>query len=193
MGRAEQAFWKRRFSTIKGIRAVGRRDLSAENNRLQYAEAAALFRKMVANDLPVGQRRSALDLGYGMGHYAALCRSLGFKSYVGLDFAGRKPPELGKEFVFRHQDIGQSFDLGRKFSLVMAIDVIYHVLCDEEFDVAIENMRRHASGVIYVTGLFQDLTIAHCRHREPGRFARLGRLVDIQPWRDNKIARFVAT
>lgn len=190
MGQNEQRFWKRRFEKIGGIRAVGRRDFSVATNRRQYAEAAEVFSDMVKKDLPMAQRREVLDLGSGLGHYAHLCKKLGFASYVGLDFASKAKPKLGLGYAFRHQDIGESFDLGRRFDLVLAIDVIYHLLTEEEFDTCLDNMRKHARRWIYVTGLFDGFHVAHCWHRKLGRFESLGRFVDMRPWRDNKIVRF---
>ena len=188
----DHKFWKSRFAAEGlGIRTVGRHDRSVEQNKSDYAIAAECFKTYVKTDIVESDRKSALELGYGLGHYAKLCHSLGFVNYVGLDFAAPPGPPLGANYVYRQGDVGEHFDLGRTFDLVMAIDVLFHITDDLRFEVALENIRRHASGVIYVTGIPEDRRIAaHVVHRELDRFRSLGTLIGVSHWRDTSIMRF---
>lgn len=186
---SDQKYWHKRFAGNVDICTVGCRDRSAAQNEKEYKAAAELFKSCVASDLP--KRSSVLDLGYGLGHYAKLCHVLGFTDYVGIDFAAPPGPPLGPSYVYRQGDIGQRFDLGRKFDLVLAIDVLFHVTDSTRFETALDNIRRHASGVMYVTGIPKDRRIAaHVVHRDVDRFQRLGDLIAIAPWRDTSIMRF---
>lgn len=186
---SDQKYWLKRFAGNVDIRTVGCRDRSAGQNEKDYATAADLFKRCVASDLP--KRSSILDLGYGLGHYAKLCHALGFTDYVGIDFAAPPGPPLGSSYVYRQGDVGQRFDLGRKFDLVIAIDVLFHITDDARFETALDNIRRHASGVMYVTGIPHDRRIAaHVVHRDVDRFQTLGELIAIEPWRDTSIMRF---
>lgn len=188
----DHEFWQARFAAEgSGIRKVGRRDRSVAQNEHDYAIAAEDFKNYVKTDLAESDRKSVLELGYGLGHYAKLCHALGFVDYTGLDFAAPPGPPLGPRYVYRNGDVGEPFDLGRTFDLVMVIDVLFHVTDDLRFEVALENIRRHASGVIYVTGIPNDHRIAaHVVHRDLGRFRSLGRLIAVTPWRDTAIMRF---
>lgn len=190
VGQAEHRFWRRRFGTIPGLRAVGHSGRSEARNRIDYERAGQLFLGLIREDFPDVARCGALEFGFGLGHYSRLCKQAGFQRYVGLDFASPARPSLGDGFRFVAQDVGEPFDLGERFDFVFAIDVIYHVLSDTEFESALDNLRLHATRRIYVTGLFETLHVRHCFHRPLERFERLGKLIDVQPWRDNKIARF---
>lgn len=195
MSRKQQLFWEDRFKKLPGIRAVGRRDRTVQINRQQYAEAATVFRELVKDDFPArADRHSVLDVGYGLGHYAKLCHKFGFASYTGVDFAAPPLPAIDENYHGLKVDFGRTVDLQTKFDLVIAIDVIYHVVDPEEFETFLDNMRKHARRRIYVTGLFREMLptqkMTHCWHRPIEEFARLGRLIDVRPWRDNQIARF---
>lgn len=187
---SDQKFWQNRFSRGADIRTVGRCDQSVDQNETDYATAADRFRRFVETDLG-NKRGSVLDLGYGFGHYAKLCHELGFQEYVGVDFAAPHGPPLGSRYIYQQGDIGTSFDLGRSFDLVIAIDVLFHITDDLRFETALDNIHRHASGVVYVTGIPENKRIAaHVIHRDIDRFHRLGSLIAISDWRDTSIMRF---
>lgn len=192
MSEQQQGFWVDRFKRVPGIRAVGHHKRSAAHNQTEYEKAADLFLQLVGEDLPeVEQRVSVLDVGFGLGHYARLCKEAGFQSYVGVDFASPPLPDLGPSYREVRGDFGKPLDLDQKFDLVLAIDVLYHITDRAEFDVAIENLRKHARHRIYVTGLMEERKgHSHCYNRGLDDLSRLGELIDVQPWRDNKIARF---
>jgi len=194
-GLDEKKFWGDRYEeTGTSILTVGRRDASVARNNEEYAKALWQFRGMVRKDFPDPAAISVLDVGFGLGHYAKALAQLGVKEYVGIDFASSAaPPELlERGFEFRHGvDASQpGLDLGRTFDLVVVIDVMFHIVEEARFARAVENLKRHASGLLYITGLFQDRQLApHVRHRSPPRF-RMGEPVSLDKWRDNKIARF---
>ena len=189
-------YWQKRYASIKDLRVVGHAGKTTEANEREYASAGARFLELVAGDvapLPSGAA-SVLDIGYGLGHYARLCRLAGFHSYVGLDLAAPPGPSLGPDYTYRKADIGAPLELGRKFDLVLLIDVLFHVTDDARFAQTLSNVARHAAGMVYVTGLFRDdvKTAPHVVHRSLDRIRRaLGdaELVDMEPWRDTQIAR----
>lgn len=189
---SDQKFWQKRFSGGVDIRTVGRCDQSVMQNEKDYATAAEHFKHLVATDL-IGRRGGVLDLGYGLGHYAKLCHEIGFSDYAGIDFVAPPGPPLGSGYSYRQGDIGQRFDLGRSFDLVLAIDVLFHITDEPRFEAALDNISRHCSGVAYVTGITHDRRIApHVIHRSLDRFRRLGKLIEVSPWRDTAVMRFRA-
>lgn len=187
----DKKFWTNRYGKVRDIRVVGFLQKTATQNEREYAEAAKLFKNYVNADLPPAQRGSVLEIGYGLGHYARLCKELGFKSYTGIDFAAPPGPPLGRGYTYQKGDAGEPFDLRRKFDLVMAIDILFHITDEPRFEQALTNIKRHASRVIYVTGRTKPQRIAaHVLHRGGERFSRLGKLITVSPWRDTAISRY---
>lgn len=188
----DRGYWKDRYKTVRDVRVVGHRSWSVADNERHYAALQKQFRVALDKDLPRVHRESVLELGYGLGHYARVCRDGGFRSYFGVDFAAPPGPDLAPvRFEYRQQDVGVAFDLGRRFDLVTAIDVLYHVTDEARFEVALDNIVRHASRFVYVTGLFRDVRPApHVVHRPLARFSKLGVVIEVKPWRDTMLARF---
>ncbi|MCK6548978.1 hypothetical protein L6R52_24245 [Myxococcota bacterium] len=135
-----------------------------------------------------------LEVGYGRGYDARLLHELGVRRYVGIDFVAPRPDNLPDELETKTLSFAERQDLGRTFPLVLVLDVAFHVVDDEEFHVFVDNVARHASKRVYLTGLFRDARIApHVRHRPLSAFASLGRALDIHPWRDTMLVRFERT
>jgi hypothetical protein len=188
---ADERFWKERHARLKDIRAVGLATRSVADNERDYVRQRAELQRYLDADLPRMRRDSALELGYGQGHWSRFCKDAGFARYVGLDFAAPRGPDLGSNYAYQRADVGARFDLKRRFDLVLAIDVLFHVTDEARFEIALDNIRRHAGGIIYVTGRMRDEKLAaHVIHRSLDRFRSLGRLISIHPWRDTAIARF---
>lgn len=188
----DERFWSDRFTKWKDIRAVTFANKTVAANHATYVAAAVQLRKYTTTDLP-GKRSSVLEIGYGLGHYTRVCKDVGFETYVGIDFAAPPGPDLGPQYRYLRHDIGLRLDLGRKFELVTAIDVLFHITDEARFEAALDNLQKHASKFIYVTGLMRDKRFKNAPQvvcRDLSRFKRLGRLVRLKPWRDNSIACF---
>lgn len=188
----DERFWTNRFAKLKDIRAVTYANKTIAANHAAYVDAATQLRNYIMADLPA-KRSSVLEIGYGLGHYTQVCKDVGFESYVGIDFAAPPGPDLGTQYRYLKYDIGEPLDLGRKFELVTAIDVLFHITDEERFEVALDNLHNHASKFIYVTGRMRDQRFKNSPQvvcRDLSRFKRLGRLVRLKSWRDNSIACF---
>jgi len=194
----EVTYWRNRYKeTGSSIRTVGRRDASEATNQQEYAQAMRQLVEAARSDLGALDRISVLDVGYGQAHYAKALAKAGVVDYLGIDLVGAvRPPELvAKGFEFRRIDIGAApVRLGRKFDLVIVLDVIYHLVDEQKFRTALANIKAHARGLVYVTSTFRPgSSVAHVRHRPVAAFRPLGELLGPpQRWRDNKIARFRA-
>ena len=187
----DTAFWRNRYARVHDIRAVGFLQKTPAQNEKEYVQAARLFKSYVNEDLKLVERGSALEFGYGLGHYTRHCHDLGFKSYHGLDFAAPAGPSLGPTFTYGKADVGAPLDLKKRFDLVMAIDVLFHITDEPRFEQALTNIKKHAARIIYVTGRTRAERIAaHVIHRDLARFKRLGTLLTISPWRDTALMRF---
>lgn len=185
-----KTFWRRRFETVRGISAVANLTFSVEQNQRDYARCQAFMSEQLQADFGGAAPVSLLDLGYGQGHYARVACQIGVQRYVGLDFAAPSLSIPG-DYHFIEQDICQEgLDLGEKFSVVLLLDVAFHVVEHLAFERLLANITQHAEGVVYVTGLFRDQHIAvHVLHRRLEHFHCLGSVTAIYPWRDILLAR----
>jgi glycosyltransferase involved in cell wall biosynthesis len=185
-----KTFWRRRFETVRGISAVANLSVSVEQNQRDYARCQAFMSAQLQADFGGAAPVSLLDMGYGQGHYARVASKIGVPRYVGLDFAAPSLSMPG-DYHFLEQDICQEgLDLGEKFSVVLLLDVAFHVVERLAFERLLANIAQHAEGVVYLTGLFRDQHIAaHVLHRRLGHFHCLGNVTAIYPWRDILLAR----
>jgi len=186
-----KAFWARRHDKYPGIAAVGNCTFSIATNERQYQQCQDFMRKRLIEDFNGSPPKSILDLGYGLGHYARVSSSIGVETYVGLDFAS-PTIQMPGDYSFLKRDVTEvNLDLERKFDVVLALDVAFHITNENQFIDFMDNILRHAKEYVYITGLFRDIKIAeHVLHRKMTWFRRLGEVTDVFPWRDVLLCRF---
>jgi SAM-dependent methyltransferase len=186
-------YWQQRYQRTPAARAVRRLDFTEEQNASIRSAAQRQLATLLAEDFEDPRSATALDLGCGTGDYLQSVLAAGFSHYLGVDFAAPLPAS-NAQCAFRRADIaGTGLCLGRQFELVLLIDVAFHVVDDEAFDFLMDNVRRHATGMVYVTGLFRDDRLApHVLHRRIERFSQCRTPISIHPWRDTLLVRFRA-
>ncbi|MCB9652358.1 MAG: class I SAM-dependent methyltransferase [Deltaproteobacteria bacterium] len=184
-------YWEQRHRAVHGLRAVANLDRSEAENAKEYEVARARLAALIRQDFEAAAALSVLDVGFGQGHDAEVLQRLGVQDYTGLDFASPRPSGFPPGYRFLRQDIAAAdLEVEGGFSLVLLLDVAFHVVDDDAFARMVANVRRHATDRIYVTGLFRDLPLApHVRHRPLSAFAELGTPIDLQPWRDTHLLR----
>jgi SAM-dependent methyltransferase len=85
-----------------------------------------------------------MDIGCGTGVYTALCRVEGVRAYVGVDITDVLFPHLVGEFPayeFLRRDV-TSDHLEGAFDVVLMIDVVEHIVTEQQLDAAMQNVRR---------------------------------------------------
>lgn len=96
---------------------------------------------------------SIADFGCGVGSWLAAADGLGVEDYIGLDGAEaaeealRIPPSR-----FRREDLTGRIDLGRRFDLVMSLEVAEH-LPPQSAPVFVETLTRHGDAVLFSAAL----------------------------------------
>lgn len=90
--------------------------------------------------------QAVLDVGCGVGAYLTLFKNLGVKAVFGVDGIPSSATMLD-ESEYRTVDLTQSLSLGRKFDVVMCLEVVEH-LPPESADTILESLSRHAGGLI---------------------------------------------
>ena len=85
---------------------------------------------------------SVIDLGCGNGLYPKLCAHLGVQDVLGVDGIERDATVLSPDTYIK-ADLQQPFDAGRKFDLVVCLEVVEHIT-PESTDILIDSVARHA-------------------------------------------------
>lgn len=93
--------------------------------------------------------RSLLDVGCGVGPWVASALAQGITDALGIDGDWVSPSLLSipKEF-FQSHDLAKPFDLGRKFDLVVCMEVAEH-LNPPSADVLVDNLVRHGDVILF--------------------------------------------
>jgi 2-polyprenyl-3-methyl-5-hydroxy-6-metoxy-1,4-benzoquinol methylase len=141
-----EAYWVERHERLSHqLRAVGDLGSTEQENLELYARkkrrVVSLLRDLGGVDL---KGREVLDVGCGVGMLAELFDALGAEvsgvdaSPVAIEEARHRCP--GGELV-----VGSllDFDLGRRFELAFCVDVLYHVVDDDNWRAALQNVCRH--------------------------------------------------
>ncbi|GIW56942.1 MAG: hypothetical protein KatS3mg082_3346 [Nitrospiraceae bacterium] len=107
--------------------------------------------------------RTLLEAGVGTGAYARLWRELGVTEWVGVDISGTAVATLRTRFPkgeFYVLDLARPGPVlgSRTFDLVTAIDVLYHIVADEDFETALVWLARRVGprGHLVVSDVFTD-------------------------------------
>ncbi|MDW8468723.1 MAG: class I SAM-dependent methyltransferase [Burkholderiales bacterium] len=141
--------------------------------------------------------RSVLEAGVGTGAYGALWEQLGVNNWVGVDVSSVAVADLQTRFSwgsFHVLDLAkpQSALEGRSFDVVAAIDVLYHIVEDADFERALTWLatKLNKGGALVVSDVFTDSPwgrrFAHVKRRPLLAYERilepLGlRLLDREP------------
>lgn len=131
-------------------------------NAVENAIIRALLR------CPMAEAPAVFDLGSGAGHWIDFYRGTLAASYVrGLDISRACVERLRTKYagigsiVIEHGDIADAaFRLERKFDIVNAIGVVFHIVDDARWLQALSNMRQLLAdgGVMLVGGEFGWIT-----------------------------------
>mgnify|MGYP001766475916 CR=1 FL=1 len=90
--------------------------------------------------------RSIIDLGCGSGIYPRLYQHLGVADVLGVDGLDLSATVLD-ENTYRKADLQQPFDAGRRFDLVICLEVLEH-LFPETGDILLDSIAAHATDTI---------------------------------------------
>lgn len=140
-----EAYWARRYSTID-ITKSGHIDLPAAYNLWLYRRKKERLLQGLQRAGFKAQGASVLEIAAGTGVYVEAWQSLGVRKLVGIDISASATAALQKRFpgyTFYKRDLtepGLPRLVGRGFGLVTAIDMLYHVVDDAGFPVALANL-----------------------------------------------------
>lgn len=179
-----------------GFSAVGYAGLGEGLNREAYRRLRlpALRRLLRRNRVTP---RALLEAGVGTGAYAGIWRELGVGEWLGVDISLRSVAYLRTRFQdgeFHVVDLARPEGAleGRAFDLVGAIDVLYHIVGDAQFEAALAWLASRVGehGYLVVSDVFSDSAwgrrFPHVRRRPMEAYLQIVepcglRLVDREP------------
>jgi 2-polyprenyl-3-methyl-5-hydroxy-6-metoxy-1,4-benzoquinol methylase len=104
------------------------------------------FHSIYRVDIPHAE---ILDIGCGTGFYVEYWSSLGARRLTGIDITRKSVTELAKRhpgFRFLQGDIGSNeIPRDRRYDLVTAFDVLFHIVDEANFKTAIRNIGEMAA------------------------------------------------
>ncbi len=157
---AEQ-FWADRYRDID-LTKSGHIDLPVAYNRWLYRRKKERLLQGLrrAGFQPKGQ--SVLEIATGTGVYVEMWKQLGVARLAGIDISQNATDHLkGRfpEFSFHKRDLSApelTSVVGKDFDLVTAVDMLYHVVDDNDFAVALDNLAQATKpgGLLAIHDLF---------------------------------------
>lgn len=148
------AFWDARHADLGPWRSGGDRGLSNEENYEFYAYRLGRIVEMIRRHMGAERRQRILEVGCGRGYFVHSLRQCGHRAYGvdpsptaiawARDTYGPDPFEVGT---------GDHYQTAEPFQVVLCIDVLFHILDDDEWRAALARLTRLAAAesVIIVT------------------------------------------
>jgi SAM-dependent methyltransferase len=175
------AYWDKRLAADFDLRGAGYRSLGARyNTRLYQARLDALRRGLAHLNLSPPSMCAA-EIGCGSGFYTEYFSRIGVARYTGIDIsrtAVARLKELYPRYRFIEHDVTQPLkeSIG-PFDLVLAADVLFHIVDDEAFGRAIANLLSWVKegGALVVSDVFPPITSQvadHVRFRQLEMYRR---------------------
>jgi SAM-dependent methyltransferase len=150
-------FWDQRLSEQFDLRGTGQPGLSQAYNRACYELRRVVLQGALDDERFDPRGRRVLDVGCGTGFFTAYYLARGAE-LTGIDIAPTSIERLKArhpEATFRLADVGET-EIGERFDLVNAFDVLYHVTDDRRWEHAVRAISAAVSpgGLLVLTDTF---------------------------------------
>jgi 2-polyprenyl-3-methyl-5-hydroxy-6-metoxy-1,4-benzoquinol methylase len=152
-----RVYWEDRLSADWTLGGVGLQRLGRRFNKWAYRVRREVFLDLIAKEAPDIATAEVLDVGVGTGFYIDRWREAGAAKIVGIDLTDAAVSNLRTRYPntdFHRVDIGDgtAAEILRdyRFDAVSAMDVMFHIVDDDAFKRALENIR----SVLQPGGLF---------------------------------------
>ena len=157
---AEQ-FWADRYRDID-LTKSGHIDLPVAYNRWLYRRKKERLLKGLRAAGFQAKGSSVLEIATGTGVYVEMWKGLGVSRLAGIDISQNATDHLKArfpEFSFHKRDLSApelTGLVGKDFDLVTAVDMLYHVVDDAAFAVALDNLAQAVKpgGLLAIHDLF---------------------------------------
>jgi len=171
-------YWEQRFKARFSLAGTGHSGFSENYNRYMYKlKKRALDDAILHFGIEV-QERKILDIGSGTGFFVDYYLQKKAHAVVGIDITDISINFLTKRFPshrFYKVDLGQEcLPVDERFDIINAFDILYHIISDDEFDKAIENINKSCKqGTwIFITDSLMPAigTAIHIKYRRLGDY-----------------------
>ncbi|MBU1164536.1 class I SAM-dependent methyltransferase [Patescibacteria group bacterium] len=172
MGYSNENFWNERLKKSFDLQGVGNRSFSKRYNqylyRLQEIATIRLFNKLGI----VIQNKEVINIASGVGYFDNYFKQLGAAKVVGTDiseYAVSKLKKIYPQNQYYQFDISKNLpaDLeNKKFDIVTAYNVLFHIIEDDAFNQSISNIKKlvQDDGYIIITDTLGCFTIHFQKH-----------------------------
>ncbi len=154
-----QRYWEERHrrhaGSLEGVGCVGAgTDANIDAYAAKWEHVGALLERFPPDRFP-----ELLDAGCGNGFFTARALAAGYR-VTGVDFAPAAVDQARAAAPGAELHVGRldRFDVGRRFGIVMCIDVLFHVTDDDTWAAAVGNLARLVDdgGVLVIQEHFED-------------------------------------
>jgi SAM-dependent methyltransferase len=186
-----QSYWESRLRANWGVSGVGYQKFGAQYNRWMYRVMTAVFRRQVQSLREDWTRTEVLDIGSGTGHFVRLWQEAGARSVSAADFTEIAREKLRTTFPALEVyplDIGAALPeplADRTFDVVSAFAVLFHIMDDDSYRRAFENIGRlvRPGGLFVFSENFLHGPAARTRNFVGWRLADIEALLDANGFR----------
>lgn len=139
-----ERYWRDRFKRYgRNIKGPGEEGASEKDNAERYKRVTKVFKKICNDNLKNFEHLKVLEIGPGTGLITEAIFELGVRDYLGVDITDALFTMLREKFPsykFSKLDISTT-DIKDKYDLIVIIDVIEHIVEDEKFIFAMNNLK----------------------------------------------------
>jgi 2-polyprenyl-3-methyl-5-hydroxy-6-metoxy-1,4-benzoquinol methylase len=165
-----QAYWDQRLASNLNLRGTGHRAFGLQYNQWLYKAQLDCIESLVEqHDIDIAGQ-TVLDVGSGSGVYVDYLLRKGPRSLTGVDIAEVSVAHLKQTYPasnFHTLDIANpTWPFEGKFDVITAISVLYHIVEDDSFQMALANLcqRVMPGGYLFVSDTFSTSWQPTARH-----------------------------
>jgi SAM-dependent methyltransferase len=168
-----EQYWDQRLAANLNLRGTGHRAFDMEYNRWLYqAQLDCLELAISRNGVDIRGRR-VLDVGSGTGFFVECFQQHEAAELYGVDISETSTRYLQDTFpsgFFATYDISDAdFPFEGTFELISVISVLYHIVDDDRFHSALQNIcqRLSAGGYLLLSDTFRTPRLPTAKHARP--------------------------
>jgi SAM-dependent methyltransferase len=141
-------YWESRLQENFGLHGAGFIGLGREYNNLLYNVRRNVFVRKMKSMNSDFTGLDVLDIGCGTGFYVDLWSKIRVRTVTGIDITNISVRTLKRKYPdqeFYRADISNQEDIenlnAKKYDIVSAFDILFHIVDDKKYDTAIKNIR----------------------------------------------------